>query len=69
MLFRDLTPSTIGWGVLIVFVNFCVRVSAAFIAVSFKKNATFKERLFLALSWMPKGTVQAALGGALLTYA
>lgn len=56
ILFRDLTVSTIGWAVLIVFANFCTRVSSAFVATSCKK-LLFKERCFMALAWMPKGTV------------
>lgn len=67
ILFRDLTVSTIGWAVLIVFANFCTRVTSAFIATTCKK-LTFKERMFMAFSWMPKGTVQAALGGVVLNY-
>ena len=38
-----------------------LRTLAAFVAVSFG-DLTLRERLFVSLAWLPKATVQAALG-------
>eukprot|EP00392_Amoebophrya_sp_AT5.2_P006493 g6505.t1 len=50
---------------LVLFCVFFVRVPAAMAALSScgkEVKLSFKERLFVGLSWMPKATVQAALG-------
>jgi len=53
---------------LVIICVFFVRVPMAFIAISYPrpkpgpKVMDFKERCFVALSWVPKATVQAALG-------
>jgi hypothetical protein len=58
---NQLNPSTIGMGVLVLVIGLSLRVAASFLAVSFS-DLTLKERLFVALAWLPKATVQAALG-------
>lgn len=35
--------------------------------VTYVKSYELKERLFIAFAWIPKATVQAALGGVILT--
>ena len=34
--------------------------------VGFAKNYNFKEKIFCAFAWIPKATVQAAIGGIIL---
>ena len=53
--------STVGWGSLVLMVGLTARVIGAFMAVSGGKN-NVKEKLFISLAWLPKATVQAALG-------
>ena len=43
------------------FSGLSARIAAAFCAVSGGKN-NIKEKLFVSLAWLPKATVQAALG-------
>ncbi|VDN12809.1 unnamed protein product [Dibothriocephalus latus] len=38
-----------------------IRLIASFLAVT-PSRLTYKERVFVALAWMPKATVQAAIG-------
>ena len=46
---------------LVVGVGMCVRVPVAFLATG-GKNLSYMERFFVGLAWIPKATVQAALG-------
>ena len=48
-------------GVLVLVIGLSLRVVASFMAVSFG-DISLKERFFIALAWLPKATVQAALG-------
>ena len=41
-------------------IGVCVRTPVAFFS-TYGVGLNFKERLFIALSWIPKATVQAAL--------
>ncbi|CAE7737422.1 SLC9B2, partial [Symbiodinium microadriaticum] len=59
--FRELDMSVIPKALLVVVVGMCVRVPVAFL-VTAGKDLSFKERAFIGLSWIPKATVQAALG-------
>ena len=58
--FADLTASTIPKSVLLLFIGLCVRLPVAYLAVG-GGDLNLKERAFVALSWLPKATVQAAL--------
>ncbi|XP_072051345.1 sodium/hydrogen exchanger 9B2-like [Amphiura filiformis] len=60
-----LNPSLIGFGILIIGVGVTFRVAIAGISVQWA-GLNFKERLFIALAWLPKATVQAAIGGIAL---
>lgn len=51
---------TIFKSCVIVIIGLCIRVPTAFLA-AMGRDLTIKERLFVALAWMPKATVQAAL--------
>jgi len=54
-------PETLGWGILVLVTALIIRLLGTFFAVSCG-NLTAKEKIFLAFAWMPKATVQAALG-------
>jgi solute carrier family 9B (sodium/hydrogen exchanger), member 1/2 len=59
--FKVLDMQVIPKAILIVVGGMCVRVPAAFFATG-GKNLSNIERLFVGLAWIPKATVQAALG-------
>jgi len=46
----------------VIFIGLIFRWIATYFATAEKKYTT-KERMFMAFSWMPKATVQAAIGG------
>ena len=51
--FANLSPATIPRSMLLIFIGLCIRLPAAFVACSFGA-LNFKEKLFIALSWVPK---------------
>jgi hypothetical protein len=62
--FEDVTPSTIPKSIGLLLIGLSVRLPMAFFAVGGGKGSkqlAFIERLFIALAWVPKATVQAAL--------
>ena len=61
--FHTLQASIIPRAVLIVCTGVCVRVVVTFLVMT-GFGYTVRERLFYALAWTPKATVQAALSGA-----
>jgi NhaP-type Na+/H+ or K+/H+ antiporter len=65
--FASMTPSTIPKSILILVIGLCVRLPMAYASVG-GGTLTHKERLFIALSWIPKATVQAALASDPLDY-
>ncbi|OQV21679.1 Mitochondrial sodium/hydrogen exchanger 9B2 [Hypsibius exemplaris] len=56
---------TVGLALAVMFVTILVRMAVTVLAVSFA-GLTLKERLFVAIAWLPKATVQAALGSLAL---
>jgi len=54
-------PETLGWGILVLVTALIFRMVGTVFAVSCG-NLNMKEKIFLAFAWMPKATVQAALG-------
>ena len=52
-------------GVAVLCIGLVFRVIASYLAVGCG-NLTPKERLFVSLAWLPKATVQAAVGGQAL---
>ncbi|XP_066303493.1 sodium/hydrogen exchanger 9B2-like isoform X1 [Branchiostoma lanceolatum] len=58
-------PQTIGLGVAAIVIGSLVRMVASGVAVS-GAGFTWKERLFVAIAWLPKATVQAAIGSTAL---
>jgi len=65
ILIEELDLTLVGYGALVMAISLVVRVTTTFFAVM-NRNFTRKDRLFLALSWIPKATVQAALGPVVL---
>jgi NhaP-type Na+/H+ or K+/H+ antiporter len=61
----QLKGDTVVKGLIILAFGLTVRCTVAFLAVSGPRLQT-KERLFTALAWIPKATVQAALGAVAL---
>ena len=64
----SLQLDTIGWGVLTLFISLSCRVVTTFLVVACS-GLTLRERLFVALAWLPKATVQAAIGSTALDFA
>ncbi|CAL4138812.1 unnamed protein product [Meganyctiphanes norvegica] len=64
----ELKMETVGWGVLILFISLSFRMVTSFIVVM-GGGLTLKERLFVSFAWLPKATVQAAVGSKALDYA
>ncbi|XP_070185808.1 sodium/hydrogen exchanger 9B2-like isoform X2 [Littorina saxatilis] len=56
-----LSAETVGEGIAVLCIGLTVRCLVAFLAV-FGTNFNMKERLFIPLAWLPKATVQAAIG-------
>ncbi|XP_050435291.1 sodium/hydrogen exchanger 9B2 isoform X2 [Adelges cooleyi] len=62
---NDLDYSIVSIGAACVAVAFVVRICVTILAAT-GSSLNFKEKLFVALSWMAKASVQAALGPAVL---
>ncbi|KAK3860198.1 hypothetical protein Pcinc_017629 [Petrolisthes cinctipes] len=62
-----LEVSTIGWGLITLAVCLSLRVATSFLVVA-GGNFSVWERLFIAIAWLPKATVQAAIGSEALDY-
>ncbi|XP_064597342.1 sodium/hydrogen exchanger 9B2-like [Liolophura sinensis] len=56
-----LDPPTVGLGVAVLGIGLVFRMLTSFLAVS-GTDLTMKERLFIVFAWLPKATVQAAIG-------
>jgi len=54
-------PATLGLGILVLILSLVLRMVGTFFAVSCG-TLTTKEKIFMAFAWLPKATVQAALG-------
>lgn len=48
--------STVGWGFITLLVGLILRVGVSFAIMG--TNVDIKERVFVALAWLPKATVQ-----------
>ncbi|XP_027693102.1 sodium/hydrogen exchanger 9B1-like [Vombatus ursinus] len=57
----SLESNTIGFCVGTLSLSLLVRITVTFLLVSFA-GFSYKEKIFVALSWIPKATVQAVLG-------
>lgn len=68
VLFENIVASELGTGIAIIFIGLTFRWIGAYLAFCEKKY-TRKEAAFVAFAWIPKATVQAALGGMTLSEA
>lgn len=57
--------SILGLGVAVLCIGLAFRMVASFLAV-FRLGLNYKEMLFIPLAWLPKATVQAAIGSIAL---
>ena len=64
--FHRMAPAVAGRALLVVGVGLLVRIPAAYLAVHFDDRLKFREKAFVALAWLPKATVQAAVGAVAL---
>ncbi|XP_040887586.1 sodium/hydrogen exchanger 9B2 isoform X2 [Toxotes jaculatrix] len=63
-----LSPSTVGLGLACIGVGLVIRLLVTFLLVHFG-GFSLKEKLFIAVAWLPKATVQAAIGSKALDMA
>lgn len=52
---------TVGWGVVVLCCGLAIRLLVSYTAVMFG-DLNLRERIFISLAWLPKATVQAAIG-------
>jgi len=57
----ELDASTVGLGILVLAIGMTLRIITTFFVVM-GGDLSLKERFFVALAWLPKATVQAAIG-------
>ena len=55
-----LDAATVGYGLLVLTIGLSIRVAVSFFSV-LGGGLTTKERLFVALAWLPKATVQVQI--------
>ncbi|KAK7910069.1 hypothetical protein WMY93_014753 [Mugilogobius chulae] len=63
-----LNPSTVGLGIACLCIGLFIRVLVTFLLVHFG-GFNLKEKFFIAIAWLPKATVQAAIGSKALDMA
>jgi NhaP-type Na+/H+ or K+/H+ antiporter len=66
--FKDIDVTSLGPGIGVIFIGLTCRWLGAFLAMMEPKY-TVKEKAFVAFGWIPKATVQAALGGVTIAEA
>jgi len=66
--FKDIDVTSLGPGIGVIFIGLTCRWIGAFLAMMEPKY-TVKEKAFVAFGWIPKATVQAALGGVTIAEA
>lgn len=65
---KNMQPEMILYGLVCLLVSVAVRTVVAYL-VSYGAGYTRKEKLFIAIAWLPKATVQAAIGPVALDLA
>ncbi|KAM4611743.1 sodium/hydrogen exchanger 9B2 [Polymixia lowei] len=63
-----LSPSTVGLGVACISLGLVVRLVVTFLLVHYG-GFNMKEKIFISVAWLPKATVQAAIGSKALDMA
>ena len=62
---KEMDMGIVGIGIVIITIGVFFRCIATVLSV-YKKIFVLKEKMFMACAWIPKATVQAAMGGILL---
>ncbi|XP_076824736.1 sodium/hydrogen exchanger 9B2-like [Clavelina lepadiformis] len=65
---ESLKPETVGMGTALIFTGLAFRSVTAFLAV-YWTAFNMKEKVFMTVAWVPKATVQAAIGAVALDMA
>ncbi|KAF1381042.1 hypothetical protein PFLUV_G00170310 [Perca fluviatilis] len=65
---KTLSPSTVGLGLACISIGLVIRLLVTFLLVHFG-GFNLKEKLFISVAWLPKATVQAAIGSKALDLA
>ena len=68
LIFTKIDSAMVGYSVATIFIGISCRCIIAFV-ITIEKKYTFKENLWIALTWIPKSGVPAALGGLTLAEA
>ena len=68
LVFKQIRNSDIGYGFVCIICGLIIRLLVVSIISAFPRGKyTVKERAFMAFSWLPKATVQAALSAVIFT--
>uniref|UniRef100_A0A3P9DJT6 Sodium/hydrogen exchanger 9B2 n=1 Tax=Maylandia zebra TaxID=106582 RepID=A0A3P9DJT6_9CICH len=62
---KALSPSTVGLGMACILIGLVIRLLVTFLLVHYG-GFNLKEKLFISVAWLPKATVQAAIGSKAL---
>ncbi|CAI5669728.1 unnamed protein product [Oreochromis niloticus] len=65
---KALSPSTVGLGMACILIGVVIRLLVTFLLVHYG-GFNLKEKLFISVAWLPKATVQAAIGSKALDMA
>ncbi|XP_026019250.1 sodium/hydrogen exchanger 9B2-like isoform X1 [Astatotilapia calliptera] len=65
---KALSPSTVGLGMACILIGLVIRLLVTFLLVHYG-GFSLKEKLFISVAWLPKATVQAAIGSKALDMA
>uniref|UniRef100_A0A8C9XQS5 Cation/H+ exchanger transmembrane domain-containing protein n=1 Tax=Sander lucioperca TaxID=283035 RepID=A0A8C9XQS5_SANLU len=65
---KSLSPSTVGLGLACISIGLVIRLLVTFLLVHFG-GFNLKEKFFISVAWLPKATVQAAIGSKALDLA
>ncbi|KAF1381127.1 hypothetical protein PFLUV_G00171300 [Perca fluviatilis] len=65
---KTLSPTTVGLGLACISIGVVIRLLVTFLLVHFG-GFNLKEKLFISVAWLPKATVQAAIGSKALDLA
>ncbi|CAF0984040.1 unnamed protein product [Brachionus calyciflorus] len=67
--FTKINPKRLGLQLGLLCIGLVIRMISTFLSVFFDKNLNIKEKMFMCIAWVPKATVQAAVGSIALDLA
>lgn len=62
---KEVSTGVLGKGLAIVLIGIIFRLTATFFC-AIQRKYSLKEKIFMSIAWIPKATVQAAIGGVVL---